>query len=246
MDAEAAESVEQVQLDDLVPMMTSWAGRSETKPAPVVELRGLTHVQRWVDALSRFDASGDYSVFSDLLIADGVVEEKANLLQAAAHFERVSNLYDARRKIRYFLEILDSPLPGTSEMFRERLKKSLNWAKNDSLAENQKQLASTYLKRKDFIRAAQFAIEALISKKCDELRLNDTDHESRDKAKSFLKKPENWNNDHLHKCYNLLNTLRNMMSHGSISQWSRVSQIIQDDDSNRLSGELEKILRELL
>ncbi len=224
------------------------AGRNanETNSAPVVELRGLTHVQLWVDALSRFDASGDYSVFSDLLIADGVAEEKAILLRAAAHFERASNLYGARIKIQNFLEILESPLPGSSEIFRKQLKKRLNWARNDSLAENQKKLASTYLERKDFIRAAQFGIEALFSTKCDELGLSAMDHDSRDKAKGLLQKPEHWSNIELRECYNLLNTLRNVMTHGSKSSWPRANQIMQDDNPDRLSWELKKIFGELL
>ena len=48
----------------------------ETGITPVLKLDGLMHVRRWVDALDRFDANGDYGVFAPLLIEDGVPEER--------------------------------------------------------------------------------------------------------------------------------------------------------------------------
>ena len=57
---------------------------------PVLQLDGLTRVRRWVDALDRFDATGDYGVFAPLLIEDGVSEDKAGCLARAAFFERTT------------------------------------------------------------------------------------------------------------------------------------------------------------
>ena len=54
---------------------------------PVLRLDGLTRVRRWVDALDRFDATGDYGVFAPLLIEDGVAGDKAGCLSRAAFFD---------------------------------------------------------------------------------------------------------------------------------------------------------------
>ena len=237
-----------------------WYGAFEmTKEnvTPAIKLVGLIHVQRWVDALSRFDASGDYGVFTNLLIEDGVDKSKANLLHAAAHFERVSNLNDARKKIKSFLPILDSPLSGASEMFRKQLKERLKWANEGSLAENQKTLAYTYLKRKDFIRAAQFALEALISRKCNELGEPDTKHKNRDKAKKSLNESANCSDEPLSEYYKQLNALRNMMSHGTKPEQPKSNRnlkndnsdyvrILKNDNPDYVAGEFKKIFDKLL
>ena len=39
---------------------------------PVLKLDGLDRVRQWLDALNRFDATGDYRVFGSLLTKDGV------------------------------------------------------------------------------------------------------------------------------------------------------------------------------
>ena len=59
---------------------------------PVLKLDGLIRVRRWVEALDRFDATGDYGVFAPLLTEDGVAVDKANCLRAAAHYERILNV----------------------------------------------------------------------------------------------------------------------------------------------------------
>ncbi len=64
-----------------------WYGALDMTDAgitPVLTLDGLTRVQRWVDALAQFDATGDYGVFAPLLIEDGVPGDKAGCLEEAA------------------------------------------------------------------------------------------------------------------------------------------------------------------
>ena len=89
---------------------------------PVLELEGLNRVRRWVDALNRFDASGDYGVFAPLLITDDVQEDEAQRLEMAAFHERTLNLSGAAQQIRTFLPVLDDPLPGASGLFQKRLR----------------------------------------------------------------------------------------------------------------------------
>ena len=135
---------------------------------PVLRLDGLIRVQRWVEALDRFDATGDYGVFAPLLTEDGVAVDKANSLRAAAHYERVLNVPDARRQIHTFLPVLDDDLPGASGLFQRKLADRLRWAKLRERWQWQRALAFQYLDRRDFVRAAMFGWEAWVSQLCSE------------------------------------------------------------------------------
>jgi len=133
---------------------------------PVLRLDGLTAIQRWVDVLDRFDATGDYGVFAPLLEADGVPQDKARCLKEAAFHERTFNLADARRKLLTFLPVLEEPLPGASGLFQKKLAERLRWAREDDLHEHQRKLAYVYLNRRDYVRAAVLAWEAIITRQC--------------------------------------------------------------------------------
>ena len=60
-----------------------WYGALEMQDddgiTPVLKLEGLTRVRRWVDALDRFDATGDYGIFAPLLLEDGSAERQGRL-----------------------------------------------------------------------------------------------------------------------------------------------------------------------
>lgn len=135
---------------------------------PVLRLDGLVRVRRWVEALDRFDATGDYGVFAPLLMEDGVAADKANCLRDAAHYERILNVPDAGRKIRTFLPALDGHLPGASGLFQRRLAARLQWATQQERWRWQRALAFQYLDRRDFVRAAMLAWEAWVSRLCSE------------------------------------------------------------------------------
>ena len=135
---------------------------------PVLRLDGLVRVRRWVEALDRFDATGDYAVFAPLLVEDGVAADKANCLRAAAHYERILNVPDAGRKIRTFLPVLDGHLPGASGLFQRKLADRLQWATRQERWQWQRELAFQYLDRRDFVRAAMLAWEAWVSRLCSE------------------------------------------------------------------------------
>ena len=133
----------------------------------MLRLDGLTHVRRWVDALDRFDSNGDYGVFAPLLVNDGVPQDKARCLEKAAFFERILNLSAAAQQLTSFLPVLEQPLAGASELFRQRLADRLAWARQVSLAEHQKKLAFEHLRRGDLMRSAIFGWEALVTQQCD-------------------------------------------------------------------------------
>ena len=159
------ERIRELKVNDL------WYGAldmtQEDGITPVLKLDGLDRVQRWLNALSRFDATGDYGEFVQLLIEDHVPEDKAQCLKDAAFHERTLDLSASAQKISTFLPVLDKSLEGASGMFQERLSERLAWARPKLLSEQQGQLAQQYLKRRDYLRAALFGWEALVTRECE-------------------------------------------------------------------------------
>lgn len=153
---------------------------------PVLRLDGLARVRRWVGALDRFDATGDYGVFAPLLIEDGIAEDKAGCLERAAFFERTQNLSDAARQLRTFLPVLDTPLPGAAGLFRARRAERLRWVNAGGLADHQRRLAFEHLKRRDYLRAAVFGWEALRTLECERRGLPPGDYTNRKLATNRL------------------------------------------------------------
>ncbi len=143
---------------------------------PVLRLDGLSVIQHWVGALDRFDQNGDYGVFADLLVKDGVPEDKANCLKKAAFFERNFNLRDAVQQLQTFLKVLETGLPGAGYLFQRQLAERLSWVRKSSLHQQQAHLARVYLERRDFVRAAVLAWEAIITSECERRKLNCDDY----------------------------------------------------------------------
>lgn len=192
---------------------------TEEGVTPVLRLDGLMAIQRWVDALDRYDASGDYGVFARLLEEDRVPADKARCLDEAAFHERTFNIADARRKLLTFLQVLDAPLPGPSGLFKKKLAERLCWARGDEPHENQRKLAYVYLNRRDYVRAAVLAWEAILTRECIASKLNPHDYgEDGDRAQaeanlraSLQQQGIRWA-DSPHR---RLKDLRNALAHGS-------------------------------
>ena len=219
----------------------------ETRLTPVLRLDGLSRVHRWVNALNRFDANGDYGVFAPLLIDDGVPEDKAQCLERAAFFERTLNLPDAARQIGTFLSALgERPLPGASGLFQKRLSDRIAWAKYADLAEHQRRLAFEYLKRNDFIRAALFGWEALVTRECSRRGESDSsDFDARRRALEALDAEisdghhsKEWRN-----AFSMLRNVRNTLAHGNPPN-KRFRELLMN--AERLKQELGKAFRILM
>jgi CRISPR-associated Csx2 family protein len=219
---------------------------SEDGVAPVIRLDGLSAVQRWIDALDRFDAGGDYGVFSDLLAADGVPADKAECLKAAAFHERNFNLPDAARKLNTFLSATEQPLPGASGLFQERLRERLAWARAGGLADYQRQLAYQYLGRADFVRAAIFGWEAVVTKECEARGCDVQDFRGREDAYRELEDElqQDLPPSSKSQSYWTLKHLRNALAHGGPPSVKRYRRMLQEPQS--LATELERSLTQLL
>ena len=185
---------------------------------PVLKLDGLTRVRRWIDALDRFDATGDYGVFAQLLIDDSVPEHKADCLRDAAFYERTFNVRDAARKIDTFRPILANPLAGASGLFQRRLADRLRWATASGLAEQQRKLAHQYLNRGDFVRAAMFGWEACVTRLCEERNVPTVEFSvERQKVVEEFKEElrENKHSRVKSTAYLTLTYIRNALAHGT-------------------------------
>ena len=219
---------------------------------PVIRLDGLIRVQRWIAALDRFDATGDYGVFAPLLAEDGVAEDKANCLRTAAHYERILNVADARRQVHTFLPVLDDELPGASGLFQRKLADRLQWARRPEQWQWQRALAYQYLDRRDFVRAAMLAREAWVSRLCAERGMRGSTGDEVDpnafnerkevveEFESTLRMSQGAGRSNAHWT---LTHLRNALAHGTRPP-RHYRAILRD--GGRLCRELRGVLSELL
>ena len=221
-----------------------WYGAFDMKRddniAPVFQLDGLVRVRRWVEALDRFDATGDYGVFAPLLIEDGVPADKANCLNAAAFYERTHNVSEAARQIGTFRPVLAEALSGASGLFQHRLAERLSWAKEGVPWRQQRKLAYLYLNRRDFVRAAVLAREAWVTQLCSNVAYTDRQaavkqFEADLKAQAHL--------ESLKTAYWDITNLRNALAHAT-QPAPRYQHMLKEPD--RLHHALESACKRLL
>ncbi|TXF11484.1 TIGR02221 family CRISPR-associated protein [Pelomicrobium methylotrophicum] len=215
--------------------------------ALVLRLDGLLAIQRWVDALDRYDATGHYGVFAPLLAADGVPADKTACLEEAAFHEQTQNLADARRKLLTFLPQLETSLPGASGIFQKRLAERLAWVRGADLAEHQRKLAYQYLARGDYLRAAIFGWEAFVSRQCLERGLDPQQFkEGREVAfETFEQELQaGQHEDRQREAYWMLKNLRNALVHGNAPSYPKFRQPLASAD--RLYKALEASFKRLL
>lgn len=206
---------------------------------PVLKLDGLVGVRHWLDALVRFDATGDYDFFAPLLIADNVPEDKANCLRNAAFYERTFNVRDAARQIGTFLPVLDT-LTRASGLFRPQLAERLSWVEASGLAEQQRRLAYQYLERDDFVRAAMFGREACVTHLCEAHGISTVEYsqEHEETVKKLTEELEGKKKI----AYRKLARIRNSLAHGTPPHsWDKQSQAALKDP-DRLRRELKNSL----
>jgi CRISPR-associated Csx2 family protein len=174
---------------------------------PVIQLDGLLRMLDWVEAFAANDASGNYGVFAQLLARDGLKPKSAELLESAAHFERVTNSNKAREIVTPLLGEIKS-LGGPTRLFAEQLAHRLAWSRQPMREARERALHAAYLDREDFLRAAIYLQEAVISAACYRLKLGDSVHMDREEARDVLKS---------NNAFRDLSDIRNMLAHGTSS-----------------------------
>lgn len=223
-----------------------WYGAydEDTKAAPVHNLNGLLRIADWITALSTFDKDGDYAAFAPLLEADGLTTVAVNHLRRAAFFERTSNARDAVKELANFGKTLEQGLPGIGELFAEPLRERTQWQRGrNNPYEQQRHLAEVYLDHGDYIRAAIFAYEALVTRLTEQNQGNPVDYQERDAARRAYESDRTIARKQKDD-YWLLNNLRNTLAHGNEALDPRVPGIVGDE--KRLRAELQRLLKSLL
>ncbi|MBF0152726.1 MAG: TIGR02221 family CRISPR-associated protein [Magnetococcales bacterium] len=203
--------------------------------APVLRLDGLLSIADWIGAVDRYDQSGNYGVFADLLGADNP-GSPVETLKKAAFYERTSNSAQARDQVStfhgWFKDAQD--LPPAANLFREALEARISWFKEKDRAAREERLALDYLKRKDYLRAAIYGFEALVTRRCLEERMFPDNYDDREKADISLRSKSE---------FNILKALRNSMAHGISPKDANIKRALESEEN--LRRELEKLFKNL-
>ena len=200
---------------------------------PVLKLDGLLHMLDWIEAFAAHDASGNYGVFASLLKRDGMKPGSAESLERAAHLERVTNSTQAREIVTPMLAEI-AVLGGATQLFSDQLAQRLSWARGPRRDARERALFDAYLERKDFLRAAIYLQESVISAACNRLTIDSNEHASREQARESLK---------VRPAFRDLSDIRNMLAHGSVSGDTRRTKAATE--ATATATMLAKRLREL-
>lgn len=218
---------------------------TENGITPVVELSGLDHLQKWAEAFEAYEASGDFSRFAPLLEQDGFPKEYAEALKRGWHYLTVTNVTDAARTLAPVYVALENPLSGASELFREKLRRSLAWSNTPKLSEKYRQLALQALNRGDLLRASIFGQEAFLARETEaDCRDPLSFDERKETEKQFQEELKNGEHpDWKRAAYWLLKNVRNACAHGTRPTYDKHRDLLKNP--NRLKEELQATLNRL-
>ena len=204
----------------------------DTNEAPVHNLAGLLRTADWIQALHTYDKDGDYGVFASLLGSAG------GLLAQAAFFERATNPVKAREKLSAWSQRKDR-FPANdpaAELFRDELERRVSWHRKPDRASWEAELALRYLEQGDYVRAAVYGLEAVISSHIANSKGNVGDYNQRQNAQEALKDGRDG--------FDTLSRLRNALAHGFRPWDGKIERAIADETD--LRNTLQTLLTQLL
>jgi CRISPR-associated DxTHG motif protein len=145
-----------------------WYGSydQDEQSAAVHDLQGVMRIASWIDALSVYNHTSDYSVFSGLIGG-----EAGGHLANAAFFESINRIGQARgeaRKARRLIEAQNGSDPA-ERLFRNELLRRLEWAEQNNFYRRQRELALEYLEHGRYLESALVGYEAFITTCCRRL-----------------------------------------------------------------------------
>jgi CRISPR-associated Csx2 family protein len=209
----------------------------ETQATPVIRLKGLLDLLDWVDALASYDKDGDYAAFAGLYERAGGEGATAGLLKQAAFFERTNQIGNARKPLKQFRQDNARPVSPMLELFQPELDKRTAWAEQGLYTERQERLAKQYLESGDYLRAATFGFESVVSRLVKKERNGDPMNFShRNEVKQRLDeevRDARKNRTESQTAYLNLRELRNALAHGSRSDFAEIQGAIASEESLR-------------
>lgn len=204
----------------------------ESGEAPVYDLRGLLRITDWIQALHTYDKDGDYGAFQPLLGPAG------DLLVQAAFFERTSNPVRARQALASWAGRADR-FPEddpAAELFRQELEQRVCWYRLPDRAAWETELAQRYLQQGDYVRAAIYGLEAVISAEGVRSGRRADIFKQRELIRENLKSTRT---DFL-----TLNNLRNALAHGVRPRNESIQHALENEAN--LQEALKNLLARLL
>ena len=174
-------------------------------PAPAVELTGVLQQARLAQALSAFWVSGDLRVLARE-VPGAARPELQGCLEALGHSLATNDFPRVQSQAREALGLL--ALPWAHELLGALwipVQKAVQQASASYLADSQIRVAEGHLGRKDYLRAAIVATEAVISDHCERTGRDKTNYQERMLAQRELPNDNTWND---------LEYIRNHIAHG--------------------------------
>jgi CRISPR-associated Csx2 family protein len=201
---------------------------------PVLRLDGLLRMADWLRALHSYDKDGDYGIFAPLLAS---ITSNVGQLAEAAYYERTSNPVMAREKLNSVKpDKLETDDP-VGRLFLPTLKQRLDWVKQPDRARWERHLAHAYLEKQDYMRAAIYGLEGLITARIT----RDAPGAINDFVRRDEIKRQALANDNDVK---LLNGLRNAMAHGVRAQNDETLRTVRSEPL--LRDKLKALFKKLL
>lgn len=209
--------------------MTSCEGET-----PVLKLTGLLRLMAWVQALAAYEKDGDYGQFADLLKQEGMAEADTGQIEKAAFFERTTNPVRAHQTLSSVYAKIESLRTPIASLFKGELVKRISWFRRPHRDDRERELAASYLLRKDYLRAVIYLQEAYLSKAARLQKAEVNDFEAREELRAKAKD---------NQLFRQLTKLRNAMAHGVLPGDQNTLAHIQDE--TKLRKAIEDIGRQL-
>lgn len=130
-----------------------------SSPAPVLSLGGVLDIAGWLDAISRFEASGDYSQFAGFLS-----EPDGQRLRQASFYERSGQMSRMKSEIRWMRKRLGEHSGSTFRLFEPTLLAHIDAGSQREGYVFLRRMAHSYLKRRDYLRVTIFSLEAFCTR----------------------------------------------------------------------------------
>lgn len=212
---------------------------------PVLELDGLLNIGKWLAAFNTYDKDGDYAVFAPLI--EKTDSKRADLLREAAYHESIGDFAAAADDIRRYKDLPTESAAATPlVIFHEALQRRFSWAGDNGLYRRQRTQALAALERHDFLRAALWGVEAVISR----LALRTGREAENPGVREEIK--NNWSGaftraglSRQERAFSLLRRLRNRLAHGAVDDGG---QEVREATKTRQAclETLDRCLKELL
>lgn len=202
---------------------------------PVLKLSGLLKMLDWVDALASYEKDGDYGVFEPLLASDRMERTQAALLARAAFHERATHSEVARAELSHAEHAVRRHQGALGALFRDELLARIAWHRQPDRAARELALADAYLARADYVRAAIYLLESVVTRRVWRGKGNHNDYSERRAALEALRATD--------PDVRRLDRLRNALAHGVRSDDPEVERTLADQAA--LDAALRSILKAL-